>query len=510
MARSLDHKLAQHLLQEKPHRLKVPALPEDLASQLGELVDARRRPEVLGRLVQTLRPSQVDIAGFLGPHVAKAVSLGSTTPRGPPQLRGVEVAPLPGQGRSLLATRDLARGSICIQEQPIARVAMHGEEALGEETRLALQLWAADRAGLADLARDLLDHGGRDPQALRSRAVIAACSALCIPSLPASELGEAVEATFAWLGRVRINAVAVTTLAESESGELKSTKLALALYPNLARSVNHSCAPNAMLRFDKDTSAVEVVISSPTGVRAGEEVTISYGPTGASHRRSERQQKLQSQYGFDCLCAVCTASEQEDFQWKERAKKLDLRAQEAAGRGAWVEAATASAASLALLRQGYAAGDVEVAREECKLAGISLRAGKPDAARDLWSSAAEVLKPLACATDPDLVEAEEMLRRLPKKPEPTRPAEQAEQAPPPPPKTSPATKGFTAAGTRSDVAAALHRLKHAIDTANVSKDRVSSDATTVTDSFSGAIFGLESLSLSPAEKARVLSAMQGS
>ena len=116
---------------------------------------------------------------FLGSHVVKALSVGSAS-RGPAQLRGVEVAPLPGQGRSLLAKRDLARGSVCIQEQPLASVASVGEASLQAETRLALQLLAASRANLADLAADLLDHGGRDPMALKSRAVVAVCAVLCI------------------------------------------------------------------------------------------------------------------------------------------------------------------------------------------------------------------------------------------------------------------------------------------------------------------------------------------
>ncbi|CAE7818751.1 Smyd4 [Symbiodinium microadriaticum] len=516
MASCLDDKLAQHLLGVSPQRLKVPGLPEPLLSQLADLADARRRPEVLDRLLETLRPSQAEIVEFLGSHVVKAFCSGGAF-RGPAQLRGVEVAPLPGQGRSLLAKRDLPRGSVCLQEQPLASVATvaGGKPELHAETRLALQLLAASRAGLADLAMDLLDHGGRDPLALKSRAVVAVCAALCIPNLPASQLCREAEEAFSWLGRVRINAVAVTALAESGSGELMSTKNALALYPSLAKSVNHACKPNALLRFDKDTNAVEVVISSPNGVQAGEEVTISYGPTGASHLRSERQQKLSSQYGFDCLCEACASSVQdEDFQWKERARKLDLRAEEAAGRGAWLEAVTASAAALALLRQGYGAGDVELAREECKLAGLSLRAGKVDKARELWSSAAEVLKPLSCSTDPDLVEAEEMLRRLPQQ-------KGTEVPPSPQSEPRPAVTGFAAAGSRSDFAAALRRLQNAIDTASLGKGPGSrnfpskhpqtkveaSDTTTVTDSFAGAIFGLESLNLSPAEKAKLQAAM---
>ena len=121
-----------------------------------------------------------EIVEFLGSHVVKAFCSGGAF-RGPAQLRGVEVAPLPGQGRSLLAKRDLPRGSVCLQEQPLASVATvaGGKPELHAETRLALQLLAASRAGLADLAMDLLDHGGRDPLALKSRAVVAVCAALC-------------------------------------------------------------------------------------------------------------------------------------------------------------------------------------------------------------------------------------------------------------------------------------------------------------------------------------------
>lgn len=128
---------------------------------------------------------------------------------------------------------------------------------LHPETLLALQLWRAN-------VEDNLVEGPEDLQ----RAMLAAlcCVALDDSRAPAfrcvwtcgrknrllrSCFGRVfhifswfsglktwlrgVESLYSWLGKVRVNAVAVTTLVEAE--EMEQRKVALALYPTLATCV---------------------------------------------------------------------------------------------------------------------------------------------------------------------------------------------------------------------------------------------------------------------------------
>ncbi|CAK9054586.1 unnamed protein product [Durusdinium trenchii] len=367
-------------------------------------------PRALKRFWEALRPLQDQIRKELGSLVTAALAeskasdlRGCSHPSG-----GIEIDEVPDRGRCLKVTKPLTRGSVLIREFPVAKVLLESKEhSLHPETRLALVLSAKEEK--TKVAQKLLDHGGRDASALRMRGVLACCCGLCIGNSI-----EKVVSLFGWLGRVRINAVAVTALVEAD-GDMVEDKVALALYPELARCVNHSCRPNGLLRFNaKESHLVELLISSPHKVAAGEEVTISYGPLASSMVRSERQAALRAQYGFECRCPSCASKVQdEDFHWKRKAQMLDDRARAAVQREAWQEAAIACSASVAMLREGFRDGDIELAREECKLAGLTLRAGDAVKAREIWAAACQVLRPLVLPADPDLQEAEEMLKRLP-------------------------------------------------------------------------------------------------
>ena len=452
-------------------------------------------------LLNTFKPFRDEIQKHLGPLVKEAISTSDVSTK-KSQEKGVEVVSLPGQGRSLLTTRHLKRGSVVLREYPLAKVLL-GEtpkkQQLHPETRLALKLWHLEKNDQSKIASatDLLDHGGQDAAAQRMRAFLAVCCVLCVDTAETDAVGK----LFQWLGRVRVNAVAVTALVEGdEQGELEQAKVALALYPSLARSVNHSCRPNGVLRFDaQDSHVMDLVISCPDGVKTGEEVTISYGPMATSMPRSLRLSTLQSQYGFECRCCACSAiSVDEDFQWKRKAEMLDTRAREAVARSAWQEAAIACSAAVAMLREGFQEGDIELAREECKLAGLTLRSGDATKAREIWASAAEVLDALVLRMDPDLREAKEMLQQLP-----TTASGQRESSSRPSPKTS-ERPCFASACNKREMARAFRGLFAAIETCVTT---VKPGETTVTDSFTGAIYGLEHLSLSPAEKSKLMAAM---
>lgn len=428
---------------------------------LAQLRGSLPKQDLFGRLCEELQPFREQILKDLGPRVKEETS-GAFLSARQGQKKGVEVASRPNQGRSLVTTRHLERGFVVIREYPLAKALLDLENRSGlpglklhPETRLALQLWNAERKGdkRIEAAKDLLDHGGNDASALKMRALLAACCTLCVDV--GTSRNAACESLFHWLGCVRVNAVAVTALVEAEGEEMQQAKVALALYPDLARSVNHSCRPNGVLRFDAKDSHVELVVSA--GVDAGEEVTISYGPTSSTMPRSQRLGILMAQYGFECHCTACGGtSVDEDFQWKRKAKMLDERARAAVARAAWQEAVIACSASIAMLRQGFRDGDVELAREECKLAGLTLRAGDAVKARELWSSSADVLRCLVMPADPDLREAEEMLRQLPANPVQ---------------KASSSSAAFATASSKSEVAAAIGGLCRAIETATAAKKK---------------------------------------
>eukprot|EP00811_Abedinium_folium_P032819 NODE_5833_length_1730_cov_7.017467.p1 GENE.NODE_5833_length_1730_cov_7.017467~~NODE_5833_length_1730_cov_7.017467.p1 ORF type:complete len:511 (-),score=133.58 NODE_5833_length_1730_cov_7.017467:196-1557(-) len=397
------------------------------------LADTTCRQPLFSALLEALQPLHSRLYEALGAAVAEVVC-GAVGERVPATVQtcGALPAVRTGRGRSLLTgAAQLARGAVVLCEPPLALVRLTGQQGLGPgglwpETALALRLWRSAPATKA-IAASLQEHGGGDVALRLHRAVTAVvCAVVASPGV--ADVA-AVDELFSWLGRVRVNAVAVTAVAELDGDAVETSKVALALYPTLASCVNHDCQPNALLRF-RDGHAVELVVSAPAGVASGEEVTVSYGPMAASLPRRRRRAVLLAQYGFECSCRACTSAVPEDFSWRVDAENLDADARAEAGRGNWVAAAAVSTKALAALRKGYAEGDVELAHEECKLAGLLLRAGDPGRAFALWHAAATVLRAVAPWSDPDLQEAEAMLgssvpsaSHPPQAPPPTRTVE---------------------------------------------------------------------------------------
>jgi hypothetical protein len=104
---------------------------------------------------------------------------------------------------------------------------------------------------------------------------------------------------------------------------LKNTILGIANFP-LASLINHSCDPN--LHWTAEAPSVLDAVNDPvwigeakTEIKAGEELTISYGPTiGTSH--SKRQKRLLEGFFFRCFCAACL-----DVCWKCQKKAKSLK-----------------------------------------------------------------------------------------------------------------------------------------------------------------------------------------
>ena len=72
------------------------------------------------------------------------------------------------------------------------------------------------------------------------------------------------------------------------------------IFPTYARC-NHSCAPNAMARFDHVRFAIEV--RAVRAVAPGEELFVSY--VDVLDGRAARDQALRTNYGFACRCRIC-------------------------------------------------------------------------------------------------------------------------------------------------------------------------------------------------------------
>jgi hypothetical protein len=72
------------------------------------------------------------------------------------------------------------------------------------------------------------------------------------------------------------------------------------IFPTYARC-NHSCAPNAMARFNQATFAIEV--RAVRAVKPGEELFVSY--VNVLEDRATRNRTLKEKYGFECQCRVC-------------------------------------------------------------------------------------------------------------------------------------------------------------------------------------------------------------
>ena len=77
----------------------------------------------------------------------------------------------------------------------------------------------------------------------------------------------------------------------------------------VASRINHSCRPNAHAVFDADLMATVRVVRR---VAAGEEITVSYGPTtDSTPERAERRRRLGASHAFECACAACDDADAE-------------------------------------------------------------------------------------------------------------------------------------------------------------------------------------------------------
>ncbi|XP_062967874.1 SET and MYND domain-containing protein 4 isoform X1 [Cynocephalus volans] len=109
--------------------------------------------------------------------------------------------------------------------------------------------------------------------------------------------------------QLQCNAQAITTIQQTGSKEniitdSRQVRLATGIFP-VVSLLNHSCNPNTTVSFISTVATIRA--SQPIG--KGQEILHCYGPHMNRMGVAERQQKLRSQYFFDCNCSVCQTEE---------------------------------------------------------------------------------------------------------------------------------------------------------------------------------------------------------
>ncbi|XP_066119160.1 SET and MYND domain-containing protein 4 isoform X3 [Saccopteryx bilineata] len=105
--------------------------------------------------------------------------------------------------------------------------------------------------------------------------------------------------------QLQCNAQAITAIQQTGSKEnmvtdSRQVRLATGIFP-VVSLLNHSCSPNTSVSFVSTVATIRA--SQPIG--KGQEILHCYGPHESRMSVAERQQKLRSQYFFDCSCLAC-------------------------------------------------------------------------------------------------------------------------------------------------------------------------------------------------------------
>lgn len=246
------------------------------------------------------------------------------------------------------------------------------------------------------------------------------------------------------LCQVQMNSVGVTGYRRGRSGVLTQFRLARGLFCG-ASALNHSCMPTVQLSFRG-----AVLVGRARGrIRAGDELTISYGPTAGFDPGDTRRRQLRTQYCFDCGCPACQTERSDsptpaastaalppaptsptlanaeavieaarvaphalsppqlqrlvaaaDVVWRERsgapnvqtARALDTVAQAAAGCNRLALAGVWLTRAVETLERAVGTHDVAVGFEHIKLAECLLSSGHRDQAARSAKRAAEVVR----------------------------------------------------------------------------------------------------------------------
>ncbi|KAJ7075835.1 hypothetical protein B0H15DRAFT_791339 [Mycena belliarum] len=180
-----------------------------------------------------------------------------------PSLYPFVVADLPGRGKGLVATRDIAQGELVLREPPLFLVPPSISEEPAPLIWRLLQMVSApaDREAFLNLSYvhfpEVLD--------------------------PAAYPEEVALAIF------QTNAV--------KAGD------GVGIFPRMAR-INHGCSSAFNVVYTWREREHALFVHALKNIRKGQELLTTYTDTKRS--RQERRSFLWQQYGFECACAVCS------------------------------------------------------------------------------------------------------------------------------------------------------------------------------------------------------------
>ena len=97
------------------------------------------------------------------------------------------------------------------------------------------------------------------------------------------------------------------------------------LFLTIAR-INHSCRPNANHIWRADLQ--KTLIFATRDIEAGEEISITYGPSGECLDTAERRAYLKERFSFECGCEMCAESSNPQDHGDKNMNELNSRQQE--------------------------------------------------------------------------------------------------------------------------------------------------------------------------------------
>ncbi|KAG7445775.1 SET domain-containing protein [Guyanagaster necrorhizus] len=173
-----------------------------------------------------------------------------------------EVVDLPGRGKGVIASRDIQRGELVIQEKPLFIVPY----------------------STSDSPTALISHRVQSLNDLDYHAFFN----LSYVNFPKSMDPEVFRDEVA-MAIFQTNAVAV--------GQ------GVGIFPRMAR-LNHGCSSAFNVVYSWRQEKGEIVVHALQNISRGQELLTTY--TDTKRPRKERREYLSKHYGFHCMCSVCS------------------------------------------------------------------------------------------------------------------------------------------------------------------------------------------------------------
>ena len=165
------------------------------------------------------------------------------------------IVAIKGKDLGMVATRDIARGERILAEQPLLIVSEGMKEA--DLAASVAALTPKDHQRFSDLTCNEQRHGPKSA-----------------------------------FGIVATNGIPFRHRGKKHGGLFLTTS-----------RVNHACDANVAFKWNPTTE--RLTIHALRAIKSGEEITYNYGFDTIFCCRAERQSRLQTTFGFVCLCAKC-------------------------------------------------------------------------------------------------------------------------------------------------------------------------------------------------------------